>query len=184
MKHNRGHRARARRTIFVAAVLLPGFQLLAQSTGRTYVNPVHHWSITVPPRWSIDSQDVAFVQLKPPPGSPEGLVGIHAGQVRFQTADELVDFSVAYQSRSGQGINVVARRVVYLPDSVRAVELESRLGVGTVGHSLRRYVIKDGIAYVLDAETYDQAWPTMGPSFVGILRSFRIGATGRDSPRR
>ena len=26
------------------------------------------------------------------PDSPKGLVGIHVGQVRFQTAEELVDF--------------------------------------------------------------------------------------------
>jgi hypothetical protein len=156
------------------AVLVATAETLAQTPDRTYVNPVHRWTITYPGDWSVDSQNVAFVQLKPPASLATGLVGIHTGPVRFASADELVDVMVAVQSRSAQGVRVLSRRAVYLADSVPAIELETELGAGTVGRSRRRFIVMNGIAYVIDAETYRDSWPKVESHFARIIQSFKL----------
>lgn len=158
----------------LALALAPPRLAAAQHAEAVYVNPVHRWTVSYPAGWTVDSQNVAAVQLRAPTGMPFGLVGIHAGPVAFRTADELIDAVLAAQRQSPQGVRVLARRAVRLADSTPAVELETELGVGVVGRSHRIVAITDGVAYVLDAEAYGEAWPVMGPIFTRIVRSFRV----------
>jgi hypothetical protein len=152
----------------------------AQRGDAVYVSPVHRWTVAYPVGWTVDSQNVASVQLRAPSGSPFGLVGIHTARVPLATADELIELVLAAQRQSPQGVRVLARRAVRLSDSTPAVELETELGTGVVGRSHRLVAVVDGTAYVLDAESYGEAWPVMGPIFRDILRSFRV----RPAPSR
>jgi hypothetical protein len=162
-----------RRVALTLALALPQLAA-AQRADAVYANPVHRWTVAYPVGWTVDSQNVAAVQLRAPSGMPFGLVGIHAAPVPFRTADELVDLVLAAQRQSPQGVRVLARRAVRLADSTPAVELETDLGTGVVGRSHRLVAITNGVAYVLDAEAHSEAWPVMGPIFTSIARSFRV----------
>ncbi|HMG18041.1 MAG TPA: hypothetical protein VK573_04905, partial [Gemmatimonadales bacterium] len=106
---------------------------------------------------------MAFVLITPPSSLVEGVVGIHTGAVSFTTVDELVDALVGSQQASGQSVRILSRRNVQLVDSVPAIELETELGVGTIGRSRRLFVLREGTAYVIDAETYRDSWAVIEP---------------------
>ena len=155
----------------------PAHSALAQAAERRYENPVHRWVIAYPAGWAVDSQNVAFIQITPPDSLARGVLGIHAGAVRVATVDALVDALVSAQEASGQGLRVLKRRVVYLADSVRAIELETELGVGVVGRSRRLFVMRNGTAYIIDAETYRDSWGRVEAHFARMIESFRLPRT-------
>jgi hypothetical protein len=157
--------------------ILPMIGAHAQATERTYANPAYHWVINYPSGWAVDSQNVAFVQITPPENLAKGVVGIHTGAVGFASVDELVDAVVKSQEASGQGIRILSRRNVHLADSVPAIALETELGVGIVGRSRRLFVLREGTAYVIDAETYRDSWTALEPHYARIIQSFRIRRT-------
>jgi hypothetical protein len=146
----------------------------AQAEERQYENPVHHWVIAYPAGWVVDSQDVAFIEITPPDSLAKGVVGIHTGAVRIASVDALVDAVVKAQEASGRGLRILQRRVVLLADSVRAIEIDTELGVGVVGRSRRLFVVRDGIAYVIDAETYRDSWAAVENHYARMIESFRL----------
>jgi hypothetical protein len=156
---------------------IPSYSALAQAGDRRYENPVHHWVIAYPAGWAVDSQNVGFIQITPPDSLAKGIFGIHTGAVRVATVDALADAVIKAQQASGQGLRILKRRVVHLADSVRAIELETELGVGTVGRSRRLFVLRDGTAYVIDAETYRDSWPAVEAHYVRMIESFRLPRT-------
>ena len=141
---------------------------------RSYRNPVHGWSIAYPADWRVDSQHVNFVRLLPPPGGPGALLGIHAGPVAAPTVDSIIAMVVTLQANSAQGIRVLSRTPILLADSTPAVDLQSELGHGTIGRSRRIFALVNGVAFVIDAETFREAWPQYEATFDGIIRSFRV----------
>ena len=153
---------------------MPASSGSAQSGERRYENPVHHWVIAYPAGWAVDSQNVGFVQITPPDSLAKGVFGIHTGPVRVATADVLVDAVVKAQEASGAGLRILKRRVVHLADSVRAIELETELGIGVVGRSRRLFVVRNGMAYVIDAETYRDSWPAVEAHYARMIESFRL----------
>ncbi len=152
----------------------PPYRAPTQPDERQYANPVHHWVISYPAGWAVDSQNVAFIQITPPASLAKGGLGIHTGAVRVATVDVLVDAVVRAQEASGQGLRILKRRVVHLADSVRAIELETELGVGIVGRSRRLFVVRNGTAYVIDAETYRGSWGAVEAHYARMIESFRL----------
>ncbi len=146
----------------------------ATSATRTVTNPMHGWSIEYPTGWAIDPRNPSQVMIVPPPSVGRGAFGIHVAPVRFTTVDSLVDFVIAQQSAAAPGFKVLSRKSIFLSDSVPALELETELGVGTVGHSRRIIVLRSGIAYILDGEGYVTAWAALEPYYAKMIASFRI----------
>lgn len=161
------------------ATILPITDLRAQASDRTYTNPAHQWVIAYPSGWAVDSQNIAFVQIRPPNSLATGVIGIHTGAVGFKTIDELVDAVIRSQQASEQGVRILSRRSVQLADSVPGIDLETELGVGTVGRSRRLFVLWEGTAYVIDAETYRDSWPVLAPYYARVIQSFRIPSAMR-----
>lgn len=153
---------------------IPFHSAVAQAGDRRYEHPIHRWVIAYPAGWSVDSQNVAFIQITPPDSLAKGVIGIHTGAVRFATVDAFVDALVSAQEASGQGLRILKRRVVHLPDSVRAIELETELGVGIIGRSRRLFVMRNGTAYVIDAETYRDSWAAVEAHYARVIESFRL----------
>ena len=156
---------------------IPPCSALAQAGERRYEHPVHHWVIAYPAGWAVDSQNVGFIQITPPDSLAKGVLGIHTGTVRVATVDALVDAVVKAQEASGQGLRILKRRVVHLADSVRAIELETELGVGIVGRSRRLFVVRNGTAYIIDAETYRDSWAAVEAHYARMIESFRLPRT-------
>lgn len=158
------------------AAFLFAFPLRAQQAEQTYVHAEHGWSVAHPAGWVIDTLDTGVIQLRPPADQPQGLVGVHQGALPFLRVDELVDLVIENQAKSTPEIRVLARRTVYLADSLRAVELDTELEGETVSRSRRLFVVSDGTAYIVQAETRRDDWAALEPFFARIVQSFRVPA--------
>jgi hypothetical protein len=156
------------------AALLLALPLRAQSAEQTYAHAEHGWSIAHPAGWVIDTLDTGVVQLRPPAGLPQGIVGVHQGALPFLRVDELVDLVIENQAKSTPEIRVLDRRTVYLADSLRAIELDTELEGETVSRSRRLFVVSDDTAYIVQAETRRDDWDALEPYFARILQSFRV----------
>ena len=148
----------------------------ASAPGQTYRNATFGWSVVVPNGWRVDSQEVAYVKVIPPPGGPDGFVGIQAGEVAFPNVDAIIDAILERQRGSGQGVKVLARRAITLADGTPAVALDTELGVGVVGRSHRVFTLTGRRTVILDAETYESAWPVYEAEFLRIAQSLRVRA--------
>ena len=145
-------------------------------SSQTYRNATFGWSVEVPNGWRVDSQEVAYVKVIPPPGGPDGFVGIQAGDVAFPDVDAIVDAILERQRGSGQGVTVLSRRAITLSDGSPAVALDTELGVGVVGRSHRVFTLTERRTVILDAETYKSAWPVYEAQFLRIAQSLRVRA--------
>ena len=170
--------ARAQTPVAPAPVQPPGSNgaVGLSAPGQTYRNATFGWSVEVPRGWRVDSQEVAYVKVIPPPGGPDGFVGIQAGDVAFPNVDAIIDAILERQRGSGQGVKVLSRRAITLTDGSPAVALDTELGVGVVGRSHRVFTLTGRRTVILDAETYQTAWPIYEAEFLRIAQSLRVRA--------
>jgi hypothetical protein len=86
----------------------------------------------------------------------------------------MVDAVVSLQRAQAPGFRVVSRRSVQLADGLPAIELVTEMGVGTVGHSRRLFMMVADTAYIIDAESFRESWSMLEPVFNRIIDSFRV----------
>ncbi len=143
-----------------------------------YANPAYRWAIAYPPGWALDSQDLTYVKIQPPPHLPKGLLGIHSQTVDFKSVDAFADALLAVQasaaSRRGQEYRVLSRRSLLLSDALPAVDVVSVLGTGVVGKTRIVCVLVERRGIAIDAETYANAWQELEPYFDRIINSFAV----------
>ena len=166
-------------TLFVS---LSGGHIVAQVPGgvQTYENSIHRWSVSYPDGWQLDSNDPDQVMIKTPPGAPEGVVGTHAlptdwgrGSLEDIAANVLRAWGQSLQA-SGQTYRTISRRRVTLANGFSAFEIINAIGVGVVGRSRKVIFAKDEHAFLIDSETAESSWDTLGPQFDVIANSFTI----------
>jgi hypothetical protein len=147
---------------------------------NTYVNPIHRWSVSYPDGWQLDSTDPDQVMIKTPPSQPVGLVGIHAlppswarGSLDEVADNVLREWGQALQARR-QNHRTISRRRVFLANDVPALEIINLIGVGVVGRSRKVIISRDDYAFLIDAETEESSWSTLGSQLEQIANSFTI----------
>lgn len=160
---------------WISVVLLTALPIvhpvIADSTTR-YTSPEYGWSIVIPPDWNMDSFAPSAVNIYAP--TNDGLCGIQAGQVRFETLEELVDFLLDYgdqlfQQRGLEQV-VISRQTVEFENSYDGIDVTVEIRPG--GKSRRMYFLQDGIGVIIDCETYEANWQNLEADFDRIMNSF------------
>ena len=145
---------------------------LVPTKGGTYINPIHRWSVTYPDFWRHDDADRDWVKLS----RGMAIVGVHtATNVSGKSLDEVASAWLrGWDQQVGTKFEVVARRRLTLPGEVPAMEVVHHIGSGVVGKSRKIFLVVKDRAFLIDAETYLEAWPIFEPDFNRIVDSFRV----------
>ena len=145
---------------------------LAPGRGATYVNPTYRWSVAYPDFWRLDDDDRGWVKLS----RGMAVVGIHTvTNVTGKSLDEVADAGLrAWEQRIGSRFEVIARRPLTLANDLPAIEVVHHIGTVVVGKSRKVIAVVQDRAFVIDAETYLEAWPTFEPDFNRIIESFSV----------
>jgi hypothetical protein len=72
------------------------------------------------------------------------------------------------------GFRILSRRMTMLADGTPALEIVNVLGATTVGRSRKIFTIVANRGFVVNAETYLDAWPSFEPVFDRVLTSFTV----------
>ena len=104
--------------------------------------------------------------------------GVHTARVRFETLDELTDVLLAQTERTtfertSLESKTVSRRRIKLANDIVGNDVIVNITPG--GRSRRVFSLVDGIAYVIDCETYSIFWERTAAEFDLIIRSFTVG---------
>ena len=104
------------------------------------------------------------------------IVGIHTvTNVTEKSLDEVTDAGLrGWEQRIGSRFEVIARRRLTLSNDLPAIEVVHHIGSGVVGKSRKVIAVVKDRSFVIDAETYLEAWPTFEPDFNRIIESFSV----------
>jgi hypothetical protein len=105
------------------------------------------------------------------------IVGVHtAANVSGMSLDEVADawLRTWEQQQIGTRVEVVARRRVALSGELPAIEVVHHIGSGVVGKSRKIFLVVKERAFLIDAETYLEAWPIFEIDFNRISDSFGV----------
>jgi hypothetical protein len=143
------------------------------SKGATYVHPMHRWSVAYPDFWRLDDNDREWVKLS---RGSMAIVGIHAAtNVIGKSLDEVTDTWLrGWEQHIGERFEVIARRRLTLSNDLPAIEVVHHIGSGVIGKSRKVFAVVKDRAFLIDAETYLEAWPTFEPDFNRIIESFSV----------
>jgi hypothetical protein len=147
--------------------------VLVPTKGATYVNPAHRWSVAYPDFWRLDDTDRGWVKLS----RGIAIVGVHTtANVSGMSLDEVADawLRTWEQQQIGTRVEVVARRRVALSGELPAIEVVHHIGSGVVGKSRKIFLVVKERAFLIDAETYLEAWPIFEIDFNRISDSFGV----------
>ena len=141
---------------------------------RQYRNEDHRYSIAYPRNWRLENRDVDYVKITSP-GDPAGIVGIHAVMFDRERAnlEDFVGALIAGEFRR-PGFKILSRQPIKLADGTTGLEIVNVLGVKPAGKSRKVFAIVGHRGYVVNAETYLDAWPSFEAAFDRVVASFRI----------
>lgn len=164
----------------VMAVLLGGGATNAPPSGAApvapqadirYVDPVNGWSIDHPAGWQVDPSNPAFVEMYDP--AKQVLVGVHVAPTALPL-DAVVDSSMTheeqYDRKQGLTFSVTSRQPTTLLDGTPAIDAMVEISPGGRAHQL--FAVKNGKAFLVDAETYVTSWDRFSADFDRMLHSF------------
>jgi hypothetical protein len=141
---------------------------------RQYSNQDHRYSIAYPRDWRLEDRDVGYVKINSP-GDPAGIVGIHS--VLFdrerENLEDFVGTVIAGEFRR-PGFKILSRQPIRLADGTAGLEIVNVLGVKPAGKSRKIFAIVGHRGYVVNAETYLDAWPSFEAAFDRVITSFKI----------
>jgi hypothetical protein len=144
---------------------------LVPTKGGKYIDPVHRWSVAYPEFWRPDDTGRGWVKLS----RGMAIVGVHtATDVSGKSLDEVADAWLrGWEQHVGTKVEVVARRRLAL-SGLTAIEVVHHIGSGVVGKSRKIFLVVKDRAFLIDAETYLEAWPIFEADFNHIVDSFRV----------
>lgn len=138
-----------------------------------YVSRVYRWSIRYPAGWRVSDSDPSNVTWEVP---DVALVGVRSVTDIRMSVDQFADlFNATFEDtlrKMGKTVSTVSRSRVTLSGNRTAVRVEHLLGPG--GRSIQQVVIVDGRGFVVDAETTEELWPLLVPTFTAMLDSFTV----------
>jgi photosystem II reaction center protein PsbP len=141
---------------------------------RQYTNQDQGWSIAFPRDWRLDDRTEGYVKITSP-GDPAGIVGIHATLFDRDrvNVDDFATAGMAAESRR-PGFKILSRQPIARVDATSALEIVNVLGVKPAGKSRKVFVIAGHRGFVVNAETYLDAWPSFEAAFDRIVSSFKV----------
>src|SRR5262245_8975672 len=133
---------------------------LGERQDREYSNQDHGWTIASPRDWRLDDRDKSYVKITSP-GDPAGIVGIHSALFERDriNIDDFASAVMANESRR-PGFKILSRQPIARSDGTSALEVVNVLGVKPAGRSRKIFVIAGHRGFVVNAETYLDAWPS------------------------
>jgi hypothetical protein len=164
----------ARPTAAPAVNRPPPAPVSAPGEERQYRNEDHRYSIAHPRDWRLEDRDVDYVKITSP-GDPAGIVGIHAVLFDRERAnlEDFVGALIAGEFRR-PGFKILSRQPIKLADGTTGLEIVNVLGVKPAGKSRKIFAIVGHRGYVVNAETFLDAWPSFEAAFDRVVASFRI----------
>ena len=141
---------------------------------RPYTNQDHRYSIAYPRDWRLENRDVGDVRITSP-GDPAGVVGIHTALFdrERESLEDFVGTLIAGEFRR-PGFKILSRQPIKLADGTAGLEIVNVLGVKPAGKSRKIFAIVGHRGYVINAETYLDAWPSFEAAFDRVITSFKI----------
>jgi hypothetical protein len=141
---------------------------------RKYTNKDSGWSIAFPRDWRLDDREKRYVQITSP-GDPAGIVGIHVALFDRDRVniDDFAATGMAAESRR-PGFKILSRQTIARGDGTTALEIVNVLGVKPAGKSRKVFVVAGHRGFVVNAETYLDAWPSFDAAFDRMISSFKI----------
>lgn len=136
-----------------------------------YADPVNGWSISYPFGWRVDGSNPAFVQIHDPQNL--ALVGVRVWPTDLPlnaVVDQMLASDQQYQQQNGVTNVLKSRQLNVLPNGNPFVDVRVERGPGGRSHQI--YIVKDGKAFGVNAETSVAAWDSFGADFDRILQSF------------
>lgn len=153
-----------------------GYRREGQPEYRRYVSPAYKWSISYPLGWTLDDTNPADVRIWAPANLPRGLVGIHSEVgVTVASGGAYANIFLERWDRgmARQGVSaVLASRRGGILDGTFVTHIEHLMGAQPRGKSRKVIGLVGEHGFVLDAETFEEAWTNLEPYFYQIIRSF------------
>jgi hypothetical protein len=142
------------------------------SRGATYVNSTYRWSVAFPDFWRLNDVDRGWVKLS----RGMAVVGIHTlPNISGRSLEEVVDASLrGWEQHIGSRFEVISRRHLTLSNHLPAIEIVHHIGNVVVGKSRKVIAVFKDRVFLIDAETYLEAWPAFEPDFNRIIESFSV----------
>ena len=147
---------------------------LGERQEREYTNQDQGWSIAFPRDWRLDDRTEGYAKITSP-GDPAGIVGIHATLFDRDrvNVDDFAAVGMAAENRR-PGFKILSRQTITRVDATSALEIVNVLGVKPAGKSRKVFVIAGHRGFVVNAETYLDAWPSFEAAFDRIISSFKV----------
>lgn len=166
--------SRASSVLAVTFIVCAAGPNLGERQDREYTNQDHGWTIASPRDWRLDDRDKSYVKITSP-GDPAGMVGIH-GALFDRDRVNIDDFAASVMAGESRrpGFKIVSRQPIARSDGTSALEIVNVLGVKPAGRSRKVFVIAGHRGFVVNAETYLDAWPSFEAAFDRIISSFKI----------
>lgn len=142
------------------------------SRGATYVHPTYRWSVTYPDFWRLDDNSPGGVRLR----RGMAVVGIYTFTIDSDMPlDEVAAVVLqGWGQYMGTTFEVIAQRRLTLAKDLPAIEVVHHIGKVVVGKSRKVIAVVKDRAFLIDAETYLEAWEIFESDFNRIIESFSV----------